>query len=153
MIHTVFVAAGPQKQTLHGQGGNDIDKLFKHIFSEQNLFSTIPHSVWTPPTDVYETPSHYVVRMEVPGIEETDIDIELNHNVLTIRGNRRDKCSDTKLGFHQMEIHFGYFERVITLPHSIDPNVPPATYNDGFLCITIGKSPARRAVRRHIEIE
>lgn len=131
----------------------DAERIFKHFFSEQSLFSTIVHMIWSPPTDVYETHDKYVVRMEIPGIDVADVKIDLNHNVLTIRGHRRDKCADTKISFHQMEIHFGYFEKVITLPHSIDSDVRSATLVDGFLCVTIRKALPRPSARRRIEIE
>ena len=134
---------------------SEAEKIFKHFFSQSNLFSTIPHNLWSPPTDVYETPDKYVVRVEIPGLKDADkdVDIELTHNVLTIRGYRRDTSTDTKLGFHQMEIHYGYFEKVVTLPHSISHDVKPADYRDGFLCITIDKAPPQEKTRRRIDIE
>ncbi len=142
----------------HAQGyrkETEGEKVLKHFFSQSNLFSTLPHNLWSPPTDVYETPSMYVVRVEIPGIEDVgrDVDIELNRNVLTIRGYRRDMTSDTKLGFHQMEIHYGYFEKVVTLPHSIDPDARKGAYEDGFLCITIDKAEPRGRSQRRIDIK
>ncbi|MFH1732484.1 MAG: Hsp20/alpha crystallin family protein [Planctomycetota bacterium] len=132
----------------------DTEKIFKHFFSQSNLFSSIPHNLWSPPTDVYETTDKYVVRIEIPGIQDadSDVEIELTHNVLTVRGHRCDTTCDTKLGFHQMEIHYGYFEKVITLPHAINPEARQGTYSDGFLKITIDKAPRQEAKRR-IDIE
>ena len=144
-----FDAAGPGGLVLQGSDEGDAENIFQHFFSQRTLFSTIPHNLWSPPTDVYETPDNYVIRVEIPGIQESDVNMELNHNVLTIRGCRRDKSSDTKLGFHQMEIHYGYFEKVVTLPHSIDPDTRAATYDDGFLCVTIGKAEPRRVEKVH----
>jgi len=136
------------------QGGeSDVERIFQHFFRETNLFSTIPHHVWGPPTDVYETPDAYVISIEIPGVEEDEVKMELNHNVLSIRGHRRDRSTDTKLGFNQMEIHYGYFEKVVTLPHSIDPDTRSATYNGGFLRISIGKAEPQLRARRRIEID
>ncbi len=147
--------AGDQELVLHCPDETEVEKIFKHFFSQSNLFSTIPHNLWSPPTDVYETPEKYVIKIEIPGIEniEQDVDIELNRNVLTVRGYRRDKSSDTKLGFHQMEIHYGYFEKVVTLPHSINPDVRKGSYSDGFLCVTIDKAEPQNEVKRHIDIK
>ena len=135
-------------------GESDVEKIFKHFFSQKNLFGTIPHTPWSPPTDVYETAHSYVVRLEIPGIGDMskDVNIELNHNVLTVRGYRRERCPDTKLGFRQMEIHFGYFERVVTLPHSLDSEDRKGNYNEGFLSIAIGKATQRHAARRRINV-
>jgi len=134
---------------------SDTEKIFKHFFSQSNLFSSIPHNLWSPPTDVYETTDKYVVRIEIPGVQDvdSDVEIELTHNVLTVRGHRNDSTCDTKLGFHQMEIHYGYFEKVITLPHSIDPEARQGAYSDGFLKITIDKASPRHKARRRIDIE
>ena len=136
-------------------GETDIEKVFQHFFSQHNLFSTLPHSPWAPPTDVYETPDSYVIRMEICGIEDInrDVEIELNQNVLTVKGYRRDRCADTKIGFHQMEIHYGYFERVITLPHAIDSESRRGCYNDGFLVISVGKSTIKRRAKRRIDVK
>lgn len=135
------------------KGKSDVEKIFQHFFSHKNLFSTIPHTPWSPPTDVYETSDSYVIRLEIPGIENVDQDVtvEQAENVLAIRGYRRDKCSDIKLSFHQMEIHYGYFERVVTLPHSVEPNSRDGEYKDGFLTIIIKKGARRRG--RRIDIK
>ena len=133
----------------------DTEKIFKHFFSHSNLFSALPHNLWNPPTDVYETPDKYVVRIEIPGIQDvdSDVEIELTHNVLTVRGNRRDVSCDTIVSFHQMEIHYGYFEKVITLPHSLDPDARQGTYCNGFLCVIIDKATPQHKQKRRIDIE
>jgi len=137
-----------------GSGHGEIEKFFEHFFSHGDLFSIVPRQLWSPPTDVYETPDKYVVKIEIPGINDVqDFEITLNHNVLTVRGCRRDKSTDIKLGFDQMEIHYGYFEKVITLPHSIDPDTRSGVYSDGFLCITIGKAKPQHTGRRKIQIK
>ena len=81
------------------------------------------------------------------------MEIELTHNVLTVRGNRRDMSCDTIVSFHQMEIHYGYFEKVITLPHSLDPDAREGTYCNGFLCVIVGKATPQHKQKRRIDIE
>lgn len=152
---TTFHTGRASCAALHGGDESDTEKFFKHFFSQKNLFSTIPHTPWSPPTDVYETPEQYVVKLEIPGIEDVnrDVDIEINVNVLTVRGYRRDRCTDTKLNYQQMEIHYGYFERVVTLPHQVDSDVREGTYEHGFLRILIGKSKKQKSGKRRINIE
>ncbi len=143
--------SGIEQSTSPSDEGN-VERIFQHFFSQRNLFSSIPHHVWSPPTDVYQTRDAYVIKVEIPGIDEKDISMELNHNVLTIQGCRRDNCPDSKISYAQMEIHYGYFEKVVTLPHAIDPDRRSAKYSDGFLRISIGKAgPESR--RRTIPIE
>jgi len=131
--------------TLAGPEESDTEKLFKHFFSQSNLFSAIPHHLWSPPTDVYETHEKYVVRIEIPGIQDVrkNVTVRLTDNVLNVCGYRRDCCTDTKLGFEQMEIHYGYFEKVVTLSHDIDADSLAGVYDRGFLCISIDKAAAQ----------
>ena len=150
---TAYLTGEANGVVLQGADDSNIDKIFQHFFSDHNLFHMIPHNLWSPPTDVYETPDCYVIRVELPGIQQKNVSVDLNHNVLTIRGHRRDDSTDTKLGFHQMEIHYGYFEKVITLPHSIDPEDHPASYRNGFLTIRIGKAAPPASGRRQIKVE
>ncbi|MFO7898519.1 MAG: Hsp20/alpha crystallin family protein [Planctomycetota bacterium] len=139
-------------QYVQPPGESHTERIFHHFFAQRDLFSAIPHRVWSPPTDVYETRDEYVIKVEIPGIKEKDISMELNHNVLTIQGYRRDSCSDSKLSYAQMEIHYGYFEKVVTLPHSIDPDQRSARYRDGFLHVRIGKAEPKSR-RRQIKID
>ena len=146
-------ATGPDRLIVHHRSEEtEAERILKHFFSHSNLFSMFPADLWTPPTDVYETPEHYVVKIEIAGIDLKEVEIDLTHNVLSVRGHRRDRRCDTKLGYHQMEIHYGYFEKVVTLPHDIDRDSMKAGYRDGFLCVTVGKAPQGRK-RKRIEIE
>ena len=100
----------------------------------------VTSSVWSPPTDVYETEAEYVVRAEVAGIEETDLEITLESGILTISGNRPD--FPDRRAFHQMEIHFGKFSTAIGLPGPIDLDHSTAEYKDGFLIVRMPKAKA-----------
>jgi HSP20 family protein len=142
MDMTKTVVAGDTPLWLDQAEESEAERVFKHFFSQSNLFSSIPHNVWSPPTDVYATPDKYVVRIEIPGIQDVrkNVTVQLTDNVLTVCGYRRDCCTDKKLGFEQMEIHYGYFEKVVTLSHDIDAESLAGMYDRGFLCISIDKA-------------
>ncbi len=97
---------------------------------------------WRPPTDVYETETGVIVKVEVAGISNDDVAVSLDGRTLTIRGVRRDSAA--KLGYQQMEIQYGYFETEILVPRAIDEEGVEATYQDGFLSVHLPKAPARR---------
>jgi len=119
---------------------SEVDRLFKNLFISKNPLGLLSESVWQPPTDVFETVDEIVVCMEIPNVSKEDISIFLVEDVLTIRGRRGDTCREQKVRYHQMEIHYGHFERSFVLPDCIDSeNIPPATYNDGFLRVVIPK--------------
>jgi HSP20 family protein len=98
----------------------------------------VTSSLWNPPTDVYETESEYVVRLEIAGMRESDFEIAFNNGVLLVRGVRSD--IPEKRAYHQMEIHFGKFSTSIGVPGLIDLDTSVAEYKDGFLMIRMPKA-------------
>jgi HSP20 family protein len=98
----------------------------------------VTSSVWSPPTDVYETETEYVVRVEVAGIVETDLEISYDNGILVISGTRPDVPE--RRAYHQMEIHFGKFSTGIGVPGPIDLDSSSAEYKDGFLIVRMPKA-------------
>ena len=105
--------------------------------------------IWSPPTDVYETDSAIVVKIEIAGLNPEDFAISLDDRVLTVRGVRRDPTS--KLAYQQLEINYGQFQTEVHLPWPINESAEiEATYEQGFLTILLPKARARRVpVREH----
>ncbi len=97
----------------------------------------VTSSVWSPPTDVYETEADYVVRAEIAGIEEADLEIAFENGILIISGTRPDLPE--RRAYHQMEIHFGKFSTAIGVPGPIDLDHSTAEYKDGFLVVRMPK--------------
>lgn len=95
---------------------------------------------WRPPTDVYETNETVIVRIEIAGMDEDQIDIELERRQLIVRGFRRDHGSETIVAVQQMEIYYGEFLSETYLPWPVDEGKIMATYRDGFLVITLPKA-------------
>ncbi len=94
--------------------------------------------VWSPPTDLYETETAYIVRVEIAGVQEQDFSVVVENNVLTVHGTRRD--TSQRRAFHQMEVHYGEFSAVVSVPGPVDPEKSNAEYEDGFLVITLPKA-------------
>lgn len=111
-------------------------------FTYLSLSANTPHSAWNPNTDVYETTDHLVVKMELAGIDREDLEITLNDRLLLVRGFRRDPCrqSQKRCSFRQMEIDYGYFERRIVIPRSVDGSHVRAQFLNGFLRIELPKA-------------
>ena len=117
------------------------------------LPSLTSHSAWTPNTDVFETPDALVVKMEVAGIDKNDLEITLNDRLLLVRGHRKDPCRQRHCSFRQMEIDYGYFERRIVIPRSVDGSRVRAQFHNGFLHIELPKSPTSEHTAVTIIIE
>jgi HSP20 family protein len=97
---------------------------------------------WCPPTDVYETAECFVVKVEVAGMQRTDLHIALEAKELTISGIRQDASS--KVGYQQMEIQYGAFESRVSLPAAVDQDAVEAFYREGFLTVRLPKARACR---------
>ncbi len=93
--------------------------------------------VWHPPTDVYETDSHVMVKLELAGVSEGDIVVRLHGRELTIDGQRGDPAG--KLAYQQMEISYGEFHSEVHLPCEVDQEQVRAEYEHGFLYILLPK--------------
>ena len=99
-----------------------------------NVHSTY---VWTPPTDVYETESSFVVRLEVAGMREEDFSIKIADNFLVISGVRSELPEWR--AYRQMEIRFGEFSTAVEIPMGVDTAKADADYQDGFLNVVLPK--------------
>jgi HSP20 family protein len=94
-------------------------------------------NVWHPPTDVYETEDSLVVKMEIAGMRDEDLEVVVQGNLLMISGARSDSLE--RKAYHQMEIPFGRFSVSIELPVRVNTDNASAEYKDGFLTIQFPK--------------
>jgi HSP20 family protein len=107
---------------------------------------------WSPPVDIYETEGREVVlKAELPGLRREDINLTVENNTLTIRGERRRDDSVKEDRYHRIERAYGSFSRSFTLPNTVDPGKVRADYRDGVLTVML---PLRDEVRpRQIQVE
>jgi HSP20 family protein len=105
---------------------------------------------WVPPMDLVETGDHFVLRADLPGLSEEDIQIEVEDNVLTVSGERKAEHEENREGFYRVERAFGAFSRSLTLPQGIDPEAVTANFENGVLEIRVPKPEERKP--RRIEI-
>ena len=99
---------------------------------------------WLPAMDLVETDEHFVLRADLPGLSQEDVEIELEDNVLTVSGERK--------GFYRMERSFGQFRRSLTLPDGVDPDGIAARFDKGVLEVRIPKPEERKPRRVAIQV-
>lgn len=92
---------------------------------------------WVPNTDVYESDTGLVIKVELAGMRSENLEITVEDNCLRITGNRPDGCRAAKCSFLVMEINYGPFETVLELPHGYDLSQARAAYLNGFLRIDV----------------
>lgn len=102
--------------------------------------------------NVSETEAEIRIEAEMPGVSEGDIDVQLNDDVLTIRGEKRFERKDDKENYHFVERSFGTFQRSLRLPFAIDPEQVRASFENGVLTVTVPKS-ARAERSRRIQVQ
>jgi HSP20 family protein len=110
------------------------------VTSQESLAS----GSFVPPVDVYEDEQGIRLKMEVPGIEEKDIDIRLENNLLTVRGQRKLEKETKEENYHRIERSYGSFTRSFTLPNTVNPEEVKAAYSKGVLSISLGKKADAR---------
>src|SRR5207249_1633474 len=94
---------------------------------------------FVPPVDICEDEHNITLKMEVPGINEKDIQITLENNTLTVRGERKFEQEEKEENFHRIERRYGSFTRSFTLPNTVDSEHVTANYDNGILNIQLAK--------------
>jgi HSP20 family protein len=140
----------------------EIDRLFEHFTRGLDVLGQAQVNL-VPSMDVVETDKDIVITAEMPGLERKDIEISLEDDVLTIRGEKRveseqgdknkktDKSNDGGRNYHLSERSYGVFYRVLQMPSGVDPSEIQATMSNGVLKVTIPK-PARSQAKK-IEVK
>ena len=116
----------------------EMNSLFESHF-ENDEQATAPTCDWRPPVDVYEDTERYVVVAELPGVEASKVDVKVEQNQLTIRGERKLPFEEHKDKYLRVERCYGTFTRTFTLPESVDSTKIFAEYKNGLLNISVPK--------------
>ncbi len=113
-----------------------MDRMLSSLLIQESGNS---HSVWRPPTDVYETPEAVVILVEIAGMNPDEIQVEFYDKILRISGRRPDKHQ--RAATHCLEVQYGDFVTEVYIPGRYDLDAIEAEYKDGFLSITLPKIP------------
>ena len=131
--------------TLQGE----MNRLFNSFFDEEGANGRASRR-WAPAVDLLEREDTLVLKADLPGLREEDVQIEVRDNVLTISGERRADFEDKQNGYHRVERAFGRFSRSLSLPEGVDADKIQASFDNGVLEVTIPKPEERKP--RRIEI-
>lgn len=118
---------------------NRMNRLFRESFSPDNPEEALINTSFAPPVDIYEDEHNITLKMEVPGIEEKDIDVRIEGNTLTVHGERKMEKDEKEENYRRIERQYGSFTRSFTLPSSVDPSQVSAHYDKGVLKINLAK--------------
>ena len=119
---------------------------FREAVALQNRLNSVLHegaenvaTRYTPAVDIYEDEQKVVLKLDVPGIEEKDLDIRVENHTLTVKGERKFEVEEKEQNFHRIERRYGSFFRAFTVPTSVDTENVQASYTAGVLKLELAK--------------
>jgi HSP20 family protein len=107
---------------------------------------------WVPAMDLVETDEHFVLKADLPGLTEEDVNVELEDNVLTVSGERKAEHEDRREGYYRVERASGQFARSLTLPEGVNADAVEASFDKGVLEVRIPKPEERKPRRVSINV-
>jgi HSP20 family protein len=125
---------------------------FREVVSLQNRMNSLFHDMnegeapmstasFVPAVDVYEDDKKVMLKLEIPGMDQKDLDVRVENNTLTVKGERKLETEEKEENFHRIERRYGSFYRSFTLPSTVDTEKVAASYNAGVLKLELTKKP------------
>ncbi len=118
---------------------NRINRFVRESYNPEGPEEALTTTSFAPPVDIYEDEHTIAVKMEVPGIDEKDIDVRIENTTLTVHGERKIEKEEKEENFRRIERQYGSFTRSFTLPSSVDMGQVSANYDKGVLKISLAK--------------
>lgn len=116
---------------------NEVNRIFNESVRNQTDESAL--TTWAPAVDIYETPNELVVKADLPDVDEKDIDVRVENNLLTIRGERKFEKSVSAENYLRVERTYGAFSRSFSMPNAVNPESIRAEYKNGVLTVNLPK--------------
>jgi HSP20 family protein len=131
---------------------SEMSRLFNTFFDTPTTGNGSPTRRWIPAMDLVETEDDFVLKADLPGLKEEDVNIEVEENVLTVSGERKAEHEDKREGYVRVERSYGSFRRSLTLPKGVDAEAVTANFDNGVLEVHIPKPEERKPRRVAIQV-
>jgi HSP20 family protein len=131
---------------------NRMNRLFRESFTSESPEEALATTNFAPPVDIYEDEHTISLKMEVPGIDEKDIDVKVEGNTLTVHGERKLEKDEKEENYRRIERQYGSFSRSFTLPSSVDPSQVSAHYDKGVLKVNLAKKAEAKAKQIKVNV-
>ena len=141
---------------------HEIDRLFDQAFRgfglshfgfDQPLFPRLAEGMLKPTLDLGATDREYTITVEIPGVDENDVKLEIVDDTLTIRGEKKQEKEQKEKNYYRMERSYGSFQRVLSLPEDADQDKINATFKKGVLTVTMPRKALPKSDVKQIEIK
>ena len=130
-------------------------ETFPRLFQDtvNRLFAEPNGRPWVPPVDIQETENELILKADVPDVELKDIDVRMENGTLTLSGEREFSAEKTSGGFHRVERGYGSFERVFTMPETVEAEAVKADYKNGVLTVTLPKKEIAKPRQIKVQVQ
>lgn len=135
---------------------NRMERLFEELASirpilpiEENYWQV---KAWTPACDIFETDKELVIKFELPEVKKEDVEVKIEQNVLTLRGERKFEEKPDRENYHRIERRYGEFMRSFNVPLYVDAAKINAEFKDGLLTLTLPKSEEARPKQINVKV-
>ncbi len=120
---------------------NSLQNRMTRLFEDQlgGREEALTTAAFVPPVDIYEDEHSIQLKLEVPGVDEKDLDLKVENNVLTVSGERKFEKEEKEENFHRVERRYGSFSRSFTLPNTVNTEDIQADYDHGVLKVRLAK--------------
>ena len=129
-----------------------INRVFRDSYSGAGQDDSLTTSSFAPAVDVYEDEHKVVLKIEVPGIDEKDIDVRVENNTLTVHGERKIEKEEKEENYRRVERQYGSFTRTFTLPQTVDNENVSANYDKGVLKISLPKKAEAKPKQIKVQV-
>jgi len=116
-----------------------MNRLFRDSYGNEGREEALSNTAFAPPVDVYEDEHGVTLKIEVPGIDENDIDVRIENNTLTVHGERKFEKEEKEENYRRVERQYGSFTRTFSLPNTVDQESVQADYDKGVLKVKLTK--------------
>jgi HSP20 family protein len=131
---------------------NRLNSLFQDYDRGHGENDSVSTAAFVPPVDVYEDEHKIVLKLEVPGLKQEDLDIQIENNTLTVKGERKFEKEEKEENFHRIERRYGSFFRSFTVPNTVNPEAVKANYDAGVLRIELEKRAEAKPKQIKVQI-
>ena len=145
-------------QQLH----QEVDRLFGQAFRgfglspfsfDQPLFPRLANDILKPTLDLGATDKAYTITVEIPGVDEKDVKLEIVNDTLTISGEKKQETEEKEKNYYRMERSYGSFQRMLSLPEDADQDNVKATFKNGVLTVTMPRKALPKSDVKQIEVK
>ena len=131
---------------------NRLNSIFNDFSLPEGEQESLAMGSFIPPVDIYEDAHQLVLKLEVPGIKQDALDVNVENQTLTVKGERKFENEEKQENFHRIERRYGSFVRTFTLPQTVDTGAVKANYDAGVLTISLAKKEAAKPKQVKVEI-